>query len=123
MWLNEAIVQWHWDGVSIDSIVGFAANHKMELFDFIETYFCEGWPDSVPENYRGWVFGPVYGKRIGNPEGYKKMLHILAIDKDGKALTFQGACDVYLDADGYDVVVTTAQDAIALAKEYRAVAD
>lgn len=123
MHLHESILQWQWDGVSIEGIVGFATSNQIELLDFIEHYFCEGWPASVPDGYQGWVFGPVYGKSIDAPEGYKRMLHILAIDQDGKALTLQGACDIYLDADGYKVVVTTAQYAKALAKEYGAVAD
>lgn len=86
--------------------------------DSCRAVFCQGWPDSVPEAYRGWIFGPVYGKAPDAPEGYKKMLHILAVDRDGKALTLQGACDNYLGADGYNVVVTTALNAMAMADEY-----
>ncbi|WP_139302250.1 hypothetical protein [Pseudomonas syringae] len=118
MHLNETIDQWIWDGVSIVDIENFAASLKLDLLDFVEQHFTEGWPNSVPEAYRGWIFGPVYGKAPDAPEGYKKMLHILAVDRDGKALTLQGACDNYLGADGYNVVVTTALNAMAMAEEY-----
>ncbi|MCD5997446.1 hypothetical protein KDX38_28330 [Pseudomonas sp. CDFA 602] len=121
MHLNETIDQWIWDGVSIVDMENFSASLKLDLFNLVEQYFPEGWPESVPEEYRGWVFGPVYGKGDDCPEGYKRMLHILAIDQAGKALTLQGACDLYQGADGYKIVVTTAPNAMAMAEEYSAV--
>lgn len=115
---NETIDQWIWDGVSIVDIEKFSAGENLSVLTLVEQFFCQGWPDSVPEAYRGWIFGPVYGKAPDAPEGYKKMLHILAIDQDGKALTLQGACDIYRDADGYNVVVTTELNAMVMAEEY-----
>lgn len=120
---NETIDQWIWDGVTIVDIENFSTSLKLDLLDFVEQHFTEGWPESVPEEYRGWVFGPVFGKGNGCPEGYKRMLHILAIDQAGKALTLQGACDLYQGADGYKIVLTTAPNAKALAEEYCAVAN
>ncbi|KPW63191.1 hypothetical protein ALO80_200021 [Pseudomonas caricapapayae] len=118
MHLNETIDHWIWDGVSIVDIEKFSASENLCVLNLVEQFFVEGWPDSVPEAYRGWIFGPVYGKASDAPEGYKKMLHILAVDQDGKALTLQGACDIYHGADGYNVVVTTALNAMAMAEEY-----
>lgn len=46
------------------------------------------------------------------------MLHILAIDHHGKALTLQGVCDLYHGAEGYKIVSTTALNAMATAEEY-----
>lgn len=120
---NETVDQWCWDGSSIEEIINFAAGHNLSVLDLVEQHFPEGWPKSVPDDYRGWVFGPVYGKRGDCPEGYKRMLHILAIDLEGKALTLQGVCDLYKDAEGYNSVVTTTVNAMAIAEEYSAVAN
>ncbi|QGT84805.1 hypothetical protein [Pseudomonas coronafaciens] len=120
---NETIDQWIWDGESIVDIENFSASQKLCMLNLVEQHFSQGWPESVPEDYRGWVFGPVYGKGDDCPEGFKRMLHILAIDQAGKALTLQGVCDLYHGADGYKIVVTTAPNAMAMAEEYCAVAN
>ncbi|MDU8389557.1 hypothetical protein [Pseudomonas syringae] len=117
--MHDEIYDWKWDGVSIDAIESFAASYQLSLLDLYEGYFPEGWPDSVPGSYRGLVLGPVFGRNVCSPEGYKRFMRILAIDHGGNALTLEGATDIYRGADGYNVLKKDSREAMGLADVYR----
>ncbi|KZN20731.1 MULTISPECIES: hypothetical protein [Pseudomonas] len=120
--MNDDIYEWRWDGVSIDSIALLAAQYKLSLLDLVDGFFCTGWPDSIPEGYRGLISGPITNdpsKGENSLAGLKSILRILAFDQDGKALIMKGVVDLYTDGEGYNVIETTAIEAMALADAYR----
>lgn len=116
---------WKWDGVSIDSIKAFAADHKMETMHMVEDFFCDGWEETVPAEYRGLIKGAI-GEDASQGEnslaGIQHVMQILAIDSQGSALVQQGAINLYTDGEGYSLVETTSDGAIGMANEYRAAA-
>lgn len=121
--IDNEMYEWRWDGVTIEGIKAFAAKHNLSLLDLAEYYFCAGWPDSIPEDYQGLISGA----KIDDPSkgenslaGIKQLLRILAFDKDGKALVMRGVVDLYSDGEGYEVIETTAIEALVLADKYRA---
>ena len=120
--MGDEIYEWCWDGVSIDSIALLATQYKLSLLDLVDSFFCTGWPDSIPEDYRGLISGPTTNdpsKGENSLAGLKSFQRILAFDQDGKALVMKGVVDLYTDGEGYNVIETTAIEAIALADEYR----
>lgn len=64
---RNLIEEWSWDGSSIDGIKRFAAELGIGLQKFVESFFCDGWPETVPEPYRGVVKGGV----SGNPRKFR----------------------------------------------------
>lgn len=120
----DEIYEWHWDGVSTDSISLLATQYKLSLLDLVDGFFCTGWPDSIPEDYRGLISGPTTNdpsKGENSLAGLKSFLRILAFDQGGKALVMKGVVDLYTDGEGYNVIETTAIEAMALADAYRSV--
>ncbi|MDH0760273.1 hypothetical protein N5C70_26795 [Pseudomonas juntendi] len=56
---RNLIEEWSWDGSSIDGIKRFAAELGIGLQKFVESFLCDGWPETVPAPYRGVFKGPI----------------------------------------------------------------
>ncbi|HBO0992269.1 TPA: hypothetical protein ACRND3_006325 [Pseudomonas aeruginosa] len=109
--INE-VSAWSWDGVSIENIKARAERYKLSLEDLIDDAFVGGWPESVPELYRGFIRGRI-------DSGHRYYMEILACDQNGRALVMRGVANLFTDAEGYKVVETTTATALAWADSYR----
>lgn len=115
------ISKWCWDGVSIESIKRHAAHYRLSLRDLVDDHFVGGWPDSVPEAYRGFICGRVERSAVtwAVDKGYRYFMQILACDQNQRALVLRGVSEIHTDAEGYDVVETSCAAALAWVDSYR----
>lgn len=119
----DEIYAWKWDGVSIDGIKEFSAKRKLSLLDFVETYFLEGWQETVPSDFQGLIKGaiePGTGRGQYGRKGYQQLMQILAIDEQGDALVQSGAICIDTGAEGYSIIETTKDGAMEMAEQFRA---
>lgn len=121
--MDDPISEWCWDGVSIESIKGLAAQYSLSLQDLVDDHFPGGWPSSVPELYRGFIHGRVDRTEADRTEnsmaGHSYYMQILACDLNQRALVMRGVVDLYTDAEGYNVVETSTAAALAWVDSYR----
>ncbi|MBA1280402.1 hypothetical protein [Stutzerimonas stutzeri] len=120
--IEDDIVEWRWDGSSIEGIKAHAAEFGLTLLDLVDVYFAGGWPDTVPADYLGYIAGKTEVDSCSRP-CIKHYLTILACDANGQALVFAGLVDKYSGGEGFDVTEMTIAEAVALADEYRAAFD
>ncbi|QNV69464.1 hypothetical protein F7661_28560 (plasmid) [Pseudomonas sp. CFA] len=119
---RNLVEEWTWDGSSIEDIKRFAAELGIGLQKFVESFFCGGWPETVPEPYRGVVKGPIspdFAQIENSLAGYQNYTHILAIDFSGAALMMDTIGCLYTDGETQTLVECTAADALAKVDEYR----
>nr|WP_181718389.1 hypothetical protein [Pseudomonas monteilii]QFX76422.1 hypothetical protein [Pseudomonas monteilii] len=119
---RNLIEEWSWDGSSIDSIKRFAAELGIGLQKFVESFFCVGWPETVPEPYRGVIKGPIsrdFTQGENSLAGHQNYTHILAIDLAGAALVMDITGCLYTDGETQTLVERPAADALAKVDEYR----
>ncbi|MHB2250820.1 hypothetical protein ACX64O_28685 (plasmid) [Pseudomonas fitomaticsae] len=121
--MNDPLSKWCWDGASIESIKGLAAQYRLSLSDLVDDHFVGGWPSSVPKPYRGFIRGGVDRTEADRTEnsmaGHSYYMQILACDQNQRALVMRGVVDLYTDAEGYNVVETSTAAALAWADSYR----
>lgn len=123
---DDEIYEWLWDGRSIDGIKEFATTRNLSLIELVETYFPEGWRESFPDDFHGFINGAVecgtaseqYGKK-----GYRHLMQILAIDAQGAALVQVGAICIETGAEGYEIIETTKNGAMEMAEQYMSAAE
>lgn len=119
---RNLIDEWSWDGSSIEDIKRFAAKVEIRLQKIVESFFCGGWPETVPEPYRGVVKGPISRDFIQGENslaGHQNYTHILAIDLAGTALVMDITGCLYTDGETQTLVECPAADALAKVEEYR----
>lgn len=121
--MDDPLSEWCWDGASIESIKGLAAQYDLSQSDLVDDHFVGGWPSSVPEPYRGFILGGVDRTEADRTEnsmaGRSYYMQILACDQNQRALVMRGVVDLYTDAEGYNVVETSTAAALAWADSYR----
>lgn len=119
---NE-IYEWVWDGSSINGIKQFASKRKLRVIDLVETYFLGGWQETVPSDLRGLIKGAIEHRSSPGQYGAKGFQHLmqtLAVDAQGDALVQAGVICIETGAEGYEIVETTLDGAMEMARQYRA---
>lgn len=119
---RNLIEEWSWDGSSIECIKRFAAELGIGLQKIVESFFCCGWPETVPEPYRGVVKGRIsrdFTHRENSLAGNENYTHILAIDLAGAAFVMDITRRLYTDGETQTLVERPAADALANVEEYR----
>lgn len=119
---DDDIRDWVWDGVSIDAIREFSAGINRPLVELYHDFFVDGWPESVPDKYHGFISSGSRAcehKGEKSHAGYRDYLRVLAIDKSDRALVMKGCIDLDTDAEGFDVDEMPAAEAMSLADSYR----
>lgn len=122
-WPEDEMYAWQWDGKSIESIKEHAQSHGKSLVGLIEDYHPEGWPATVPPEYRGEVTGPIRpdaSKGENGCAGILESVAILACDSMNNVLFLKHYTDIYLGADGLQVIEMHLDAAKVMIDEFRA---